>query len=107
MRWEGLAPLGVIRSRGARAGVVKVAASDALASPGVLGVWTAGDLPELIRPLVTAGAERRRPYSMPVLAGAVARYVGEPIGIAVADTAPHLARSEEHTSELQSQSNIV
>src|SRR3989441_496530 len=83
--------LGVIRSREAHARIVKVAASDALASPGVLGVWTAGDLPELIRPLVTAGAERRRPYSMPVLAGAVARYVGEPIGIAVADTASHLA----------------
>src|SRR5207244_1591014 len=30
-------------------------------------------------------------YSMPVLAGDVARYVGEPIGIAVADTASHRA----------------
>ena len=91
IRRDGMVHLGVIRSREAHARIVKVAASDALASPGVLGVWTAGDLPELIRPLVTAGAERRRPYSMPVLAGAVARYVGEPIGIAVADTAPHLA----------------
>ena len=60
IRRDGMVHLGVIRSREAHARIVKVAASDALASPGVLGVWTAGDLPELSRPLVTAGAERRR-----------------------------------------------
>ena len=74
LRREGVVHLGVVRSTEAHAKVVKVLTADARALPGVLAVWAAADLPEIARPLVSAGADRRRPYTMPVLAGAVARY---------------------------------
>ena len=83
---NGTAHLGVVRSREAHARILKIAASDALGLPGVLAVWTAADLPELARPLVSGGAERRRPYRVPVLAGELARYVGEPVAVVVAET---------------------
>src|SRR5712692_8328695 len=74
LRREDVVHLGVVRSAHAHARVVKVATADALALPGVLGVWSAADLPELKRPLVSSGADRQRPYTMPVLAEMV-RYV--------------------------------
>jgi CO/xanthine dehydrogenase Mo-binding subunit len=88
---DGVVHLGVVRSAHAHARIVKVAGAQARAMPGVLAVWTAADLPELGRPLAAAGGERRRPYAMPVLAGDVARYVGEPIAVVVADTPARLA----------------
>jgi len=91
LRREGVVHLGVVRSTEAHARIVKVATGDALAMPGVLAVWAAADLPEVARPLVSAGADRRRPYSMPVLVGDVARYVGEPIAVVVADSPERLA----------------
>ena len=91
LRRDGMAHLGVVRSREAHARIVKVDATDALRTPGVLGVWAAADLPEVARPIAAGGAERRRPYAMPMLAGAVARYVGEPVAIVVADTVMHMA----------------
>lgn len=91
LRREGVVHLGVVRSTEAHAKVVKVLTADARALPGVLAVWAAADLPEIARPLVSAGADRRRPYTMPVLAAAVARYVGEPIAVVVADTPERLA----------------
>jgi CO/xanthine dehydrogenase Mo-binding subunit len=87
----GTVHLGVVRSTEAHARVVKVATADALAMPGVLAVWTAADLPEVARPLASAGAERRRPYVLPVLASEITRYVGEPIAVVVADTPARLA----------------
>src|SRR5262245_55461568 len=91
LRRDGMVHLGVVRSTEAHARIAKVATSEAFGTPGLISVWTAGDLPEIARPLVTAGAERRRPYTMPVLATDVARYVGEPIAIVLADTAAQLA----------------
>src|SRR5262249_7929380 len=88
---DGAVHLGLVRSREAHARIVKIATASARAMPGVLAVWTAADLPEVRRPLVSAGIERRRPYSMPVLAGDVARYVGEPLAVVIADTAARLA----------------
>ncbi len=87
---DGIAHLGLVRSSEAHARIVKVAMADALAMPGVLAVWVAGDLPEIARPLVSAVAERRRGYTMPVLAGDLARYVGES-AVVVADTPARLA----------------
>src|SRR5713101_5140629 len=87
---EDLAHLGVVRSAHANARVVKIATAEALALSGVHAVWSAADLPELKRPLVSAGADRQRPYTMPVLAD-MARYVGEPIAAVVADTPERLA----------------
>jgi CO/xanthine dehydrogenase Mo-binding subunit len=65
---------------------VAVRTADAVALPGVLAAWTAADLPEVARPLASAGADRRRAYTMPVLAGALTRYVGEPLAAVVAET---------------------
>jgi carbon-monoxide dehydrogenase large subunit len=87
---DGVVHLGLVRSREAHARIVKIATASARAMPGVLAVWTAADLPEVRRPLVSSGSERRRPYTMPVLAGEVARYVGEPLAVVVADTAARL-----------------
>jgi CO/xanthine dehydrogenase Mo-binding subunit len=91
LRRDGMVHLGVVRSREAHARIVKIATVDARAMPGVIAVWTAADLTEIARPLVSAGAERRRRYTMPVLAGDVARYVGEPIAVVVADDPARLA----------------
>jgi carbon-monoxide dehydrogenase large subunit len=90
LRRDGMVHLGVVRSAEAHARVAKIATADALALPGVLAVWGAADLPEVARPLVSSGADRRRPYTMPVLA-AVARYVGEPVAVVVAETVERLA----------------
>jgi len=91
LRRDGMVHLGVVRSREAHARIVKVATAEALATPGVLAVWAAGDLPEVARPVTTGGVDRRRPWAMPVLASDVARYVGEPLAIVVADTTAHVA----------------
>jgi carbon-monoxide dehydrogenase large subunit len=91
LRREGVVHLGVVRSTEAHAAVVKVLTAAARGRPGVLAVWAAADLPEIARPIVSSGADRRRPYTMPVLASAVARYVGEPIAAVVADTPERLA----------------
>ncbi|HMH51487.1 MAG TPA: xanthine dehydrogenase family protein molybdopterin-binding subunit [Candidatus Acidoferrum sp.] len=90
LRRVDVAHLGVVRSAHAHAKVVKVAAGDALALSGVHAVWAAADFPEVKRPLVSSGADRQRPYTMPVLAE-TARYVGEPIAVVVADTPELLA----------------
>jgi carbon-monoxide dehydrogenase large subunit len=87
---DGAAHLGVVRSAHAHARVLKIATVEALALPGVYAVWTPADLPELKRPLVSSGADRQRPYTMPVLAE-TARYVGEPLAAVVADTPERLA----------------
>ena len=91
LRREGMVHLGVVRSAEAHARIVKVASAGALALPGVVAAWTAADLPEVARPLVSSGREHRRPYTMPVLAAEVARYVGEPIAVVIADTPARLA----------------
>jgi carbon-monoxide dehydrogenase large subunit len=87
----GMVHLGVVRSRYAHARIVRVDAAVAETLPGVLGVWTAAELPEAARPLVTAdaGAHKDRPFITPILAGERARYVGEPIAVVVAET-PYL-----------------
>ncbi len=86
----GLAHLGVVRSVHAHARVLKVTTHEALALPGVLAVWAAADLPEVARPMPEPfGARQKgRPYTRPVLAGEVAKYVGEAIAVVVAESAP-------------------
>jgi carbon-monoxide dehydrogenase large subunit len=89
----GALRLGVVRSPHAHARVLKIAVSDALALPGVVAVWGAADLPELARPLPSP--QKGRPYELPVLARDVARYVGEPVAVVVADDAYRLADALE------------
>src|SRR3712207_7218915 len=43
---------------------------------------------------------------MPLLSGERVRHAGEPVALVLADS-PHAARSEEHTSELQSRQYLV
>jgi aerobic carbon-monoxide dehydrogenase large subunit len=93
----GLVHLGVVRSIHAHARVLRVDGTAARARPGVIAVWSATDLPEVARPMPAAfGAARKgRPYTVPVLAGDVARWVGQPIAVVVADDPYHLADALE------------
>lgn len=79
--------LGVVRSRYAHARVSKVELSAARAIAGVVAAWGSADLPEASRPLASrhGGKSGARPYTQPVLAGDVARFVGEPIAVVVAE----------------------
>jgi carbon-monoxide dehydrogenase large subunit len=83
----GMAHLGVVRSVHAHARVVRVDGTAARTLPGVIAVWSAADLPEAARPMPAAfGAARKgRPYAVPVLAGDVTRWVGQPVAVVVAD----------------------
>lgn len=86
---DGMLYLGVVRSPHAHARILKIAVSEALALPGVVAVWSAADQPELARALPSP--QKGRPYELPVLAREVARYVGEPVAVVVADDAYRLA----------------
>ena len=90
---EGLLHLGVVRSPHAHARVVKVDVRQALDAPGAVAAWSAADLPEASKPILSAseGAHKGRPFAAPVLAGDLVRYVGEPVAVVVADDAYRLA----------------
>ncbi len=81
----GLVHLGVVRSPHAHARIVRVNATAARRIRGVLAVWTAANVPALAKP-VTTGGGTERPFAVPVLAGARARYVGEPVACVIAET---------------------
>jgi carbon-monoxide dehydrogenase large subunit len=87
----GMLHLGVVRSAHAHARILKVETGQALGLPGVVAVWTAADLPEVGRPVMTgsAGVHQDRPFAVPVLARDVVRYVGEPLAVVVAES-PYL-----------------
>jgi aerobic carbon-monoxide dehydrogenase large subunit len=85
--------LGVVRSLHAHARLARVDTAAARALPGVVAAWHAGDLPEIARPLPSAA--RTRPYAQPVLAAQVARHVGEPVAVVVADRRARLADALE------------
>ena len=90
---EGALHLGVVRSRHAHARIVKIETAEAMALPGVVAAWRAGDLPETSRPLAARFSSKSgaRAYTQPVLAGETARFVGEPVAVVVAETAYALA----------------
>ncbi|HSF06959.1 MAG TPA: xanthine dehydrogenase family protein molybdopterin-binding subunit [Methylomirabilota bacterium] len=84
--------VGVVRSTHAHARLGKVTVDEALAGPGVVAAFTAGDLPELSEPIPAYGQLKNfRDYAQPVLARDKVRYVGEPIAALVADTPYRLA----------------
>ncbi len=89
----GLLHLGVVRSPHAHARLVALVTAPARALPGVVAVWGAADFPEAAAPIPEAfGAARKgRPFVLTALAGAVVRYVGEPVAVVVADDAYRLA----------------
>ncbi|HEU5323451.1 MAG TPA: xanthine dehydrogenase family protein molybdopterin-binding subunit, partial [Methylomirabilota bacterium] len=65
VRRDGVLHLGVVRSVQAHARLVKVAAAEARARPGVVAAWSAADLPDLVPAMPTAyGAARGgRPWA--------------------------------------------
>jgi aerobic carbon-monoxide dehydrogenase large subunit len=80
---ERLVHLGVVRSAHAHARITAIRLDDARLMPGVVGAWAAADLPEVARPIPRP--QKGRPYVFPVLAHGIARYVGEPLAVVVAD----------------------
>ena len=86
LQLDGLLHLAVVRSPHAHARVLGVDAEAARTLPGVVVVWTLGDLPELatatVPPLVPE--PKGRTYIHPILAGHRVRHVGEAVAVVVA-----------------------
>src|SRR3954453_16893158 len=75
-----------VRSGFAHATVGAIDASEALAMPGVVGVYSADDLN--LQPFATAGPPVDTPEEMrrPVLAKDKVRFIGEPVAVVVAES---------------------
>ena len=75
-----------VRSGSAHATINEIDKDEALAMPGVVGVYTAADLN--LKPFGTAGPPVDTPEEMrrPVLATDKVRFIGEPIAVVVAET---------------------
>ncbi|MDQ7843015.1 MAG: xanthine dehydrogenase family protein molybdopterin-binding subunit [Armatimonadota bacterium] len=83
-----MAHVAFVRSPHGHAVLGPIATARALTLPGVLGVFTAGDLADRLRPVppnVVEGATVA-PVPHPPLASGRVRYVGEPVAAVVADT---------------------
>jgi carbon-monoxide dehydrogenase large subunit/6-hydroxypseudooxynicotine dehydrogenase subunit gamma len=78
----------LVRSTAAHGRITRIDASQALALPGVVAVWTAADIPEIGPIDFREGKiEKLEPYRQPVLAHDRVRYVGEPIAAIFAEDA--------------------
>lgn len=88
----GAAHLGVVRSVHAHARLTRVDLTRARGRPGVVGAWSAADLPGLAPTLSAAwgGVHKGRPFAIPILARDRVRYVGEPLAVVVAEDAAQL-----------------
>jgi CO/xanthine dehydrogenase Mo-binding subunit len=84
---EGVLHLAVVRSLHAHARLLKVDTREALGLPGVVAAWSAAELPEAARPILSGseGVHKGRAFAAPVLARDVVRYVGEPVAAVVGD----------------------
>jgi carbon-monoxide dehydrogenase large subunit len=90
----GMAHIAYVRSPHARARIAKIDAAAALASPGVLGVYTVEDLKRDGLGTTATTLKRSRPDGKPMfwrahpgLAEGLARHVGDPVAIVAAETA--------------------
>ena len=84
----GMLCAGLVRSLHAHARIRRVDGAPALKLPGVVGVLTLADLPELAASVPPLVPERHfPPYRHPILAGARTRYAGELIAVVLADDA--------------------
>jgi aerobic carbon-monoxide dehydrogenase large subunit len=81
----------VVRSTVPHGRIVDVNIASAMQSPGVVAVWTAGDVPD-VPPIDfrDARVEQLVPYRQPILATDRVRYVGEPVAVVFAED-PYLA----------------
>ncbi len=90
----------VVRSPAAYGKLKSIAATAALALPGVHAVWTAADVAHIPPiPFRLTGLKALEPYRQPVLAKDVVRYVGEPVAVVFADNA-YLAEDAADLVEL-------
>jgi len=83
VRIPGILHAAFVRSTHAHARLVRVDTTAARALAGVVAVWTAADLPSFPSLPARAPKGARVPFR-PVLAGPIARYLGEPIALVVA-----------------------
>jgi aerobic carbon-monoxide dehydrogenase large subunit len=75
----------VVRSEVAHGRIVAVHTEAALRRPGVAGVITADDVPDIRIPVRMMPSEEAVPVTQPPLARGVVRYVGEPVAVVLAD----------------------
>ena len=98
----GMAHLAYLRSPHARARIVSIDATAALAAPGVLGVFTVDDLERDGVGTTAPTFKRNRPDGKPMfwrahpgLAKGMVRHVGDPVAIVVAQTLPQAKDAAE------------
>lgn len=94
---DGCLHLGVVRSVHAHARVRKIDVKAARGATGVVAAWTAADLPEATKPILSGsdGVHKGHAFAAPVLAGDIVRYVGESVAVVVADDPYRLADALE------------
>ena len=86
---EGMAHLSAVRSKYARARVLSIDASEALAMEGVVGVLTAEDVPH------NKVGHLQQDWDVMIAAGDVTRCVGDAICLVVAETEEILKKAKE------------
>jgi aerobic carbon-monoxide dehydrogenase large subunit len=74
----------IVRSEVAHGRILAVHTEDALQRPGVLGVITAEDVPDIRIPVRMMPSDEAVPVTQPPLARGVVRYVGEPVAVVLA-----------------------
>jgi carbon-monoxide dehydrogenase large subunit len=88
MQFPGMAELAIVRSPHPHARIVRVDTAPALAIPGVIAVFAAHDLPEILKPLPGSPRTPASHFVTPTpLAADVVRFVGEPVAVVVAENA--------------------
>jgi carbon-monoxide dehydrogenase large subunit len=92
---SGCLQLGVVRSTHAHARLVAVHLDAARALPGVAAAWAAKDLPEVPETLPSAYTPGKKTWGQSILVREVARFVGEPLAVVVADTPGRLTDALE------------
>jgi len=87
VRLPGMAQLALVRSPHAHARIRHIDAQRARALPGVIGVYTAADLPAIMKaaPGMAARTPGARLATPTPLASEIVRYVGEPVAVVCAD----------------------
>src|SRR4029453_13642068 len=87
--------LGVLRSPHAHARIVAIRLAAARALPGVAAAWAPADLPEVPEALPSAYTPGKKTWGQSILVREVARFVGEPLAVVVADTPGRLTDALE------------
>lgn len=81
----------IVRSPYARGRITAIGTEEAAAAPGVVAVWTGGDLASVPNiPFRATAIKGLTPYTQPALARDFVRYVGEPVAVVIAED-PYLA----------------